>query len=98
MYLRFLPGELDNIQARHLLLSNAPLSWLEAMLSEWMQWAPGDSRGSNNFATLEDLKGALSDAGLGGAAYGLHISGLDDTSSWLGRSSVMERMDITVNL
>ena len=62
--LGFLPRELDNIQARPFLLSNAPNSWLDAILAEWLQWAPGDSRGSTNFATLEDLKEALYKAGL----------------------------------
>ena len=41
--LGFLPYELDNIHARPLLLSNAPNSWLNTMLVEWLQWAPGDS-------------------------------------------------------
>ena len=38
---------------------NSPVSWLSAMLSQWLQWAPGDSQGSTSFATLEDLKAAL---------------------------------------
>ena len=57
--LRFLPCELEEIQVRPLLLSGAPGSWLSAILAEWLQWAPGDSRGSINFATLEGLKFAL---------------------------------------
>ena len=70
--LGFLPTELDNIRDRPLLLSNAPTSWLSAMLSEWLQWAPGDSRGSTSFATLEGLKDALREAGLGAAAHDLN--------------------------
>ena len=73
MTLGFLPTELDNIQHRPLLLSNAPTSWLSAMLSKWLQWAPGDIRGSTSFATLEGLKDALRKAGLGAAAHDLNI-------------------------
>ena len=59
LHLGFLQSELDNIQARPLLLIDAPNSWLRAMLSEWLQWAPADGRGSDNFATLDDLSKAL---------------------------------------
>ena len=72
-YLGFKPGELDNIQDRPLLSSKAPTSWLSTMLSEWLQWAPVDGRGSTSFATLEGLKAALGKAGLGAAAHDLNI-------------------------
>ena len=68
--LEFLPGELSNIAARPNLSEGAPVSLLGALLEEWIQWAPGDSRGSTDFATLESLKTALSDSGLGAAAHG----------------------------
>ena len=55
------------------LIQGAPLSYLGAMLTEWTQWAPEDSRGSADFATLEDLKTALSDAGLGATAHDLYV-------------------------
>ena len=42
-------------------------------MEELIQWAPGDSRGSTDFATIESLKGALNDAGLGAAAHDLSI-------------------------
>ena len=71
--LRFTPDELDNIEARPLLLQRAPTSWLREMLAEWLQWAPGDSRGSRDFATLEALKSALSEAGLAAAASDLQL-------------------------
>lgn len=29
------------------------------MVEHWLQWAPGDGRGSKNFATFEDLQAAL---------------------------------------
>ena len=72
-HLGFRSGELDNIQSSPLLLSNAPTSWLSAMLSQWLQWAPGDSRGSNSFAILKDLKTALNQAGLGATAHDLKV-------------------------
>ena len=67
-YLGFLPSELEDIQARPLLLATAPKSFLHAMLAEWLQWAPGDIRESTGFATLESLKEALNKAGLGETA------------------------------
>ena len=71
--LEFLPGELANIAARPNLSEGAPISLLEALLEEWIQWAPRDSRGSMDFATLELLKTALSDSGLGAAAHDLVV-------------------------
>ena len=72
-HLEFLPGELDNIEARPNLSQGAPVSWFGAMLQDWLQWAPSDSRGSTSFATLEALKGALNDAGLGATAHDLKL-------------------------
>ena len=72
-YLGFTQGQLNNIQANQFLATNSPVSWLSAMLSQWLQWAPGDSRGSTNFATLEDLKTALNQAGLGATAHDLGV-------------------------
>ena len=72
MYLGFRLGELDNIQSNPW-FSQGPTSWLSVMLSHWLQWAPGDGRGSNSFATMEGLKAALSQAGLGATAHDLKI-------------------------
>ena len=69
-HLGFLPNELANIEARPLLLHNAPESWLSAMLAEWLQWAPGDHR---SWTTLEALKHALREAGLGVTASDIGI-------------------------
>ena len=69
----FTQGELDNIQTNVLLSTGSPGSWLSAMLSQWLQWATGDSRGSNNFATLEALKDALRQANLEAAAHDLQL-------------------------
>ena len=70
-YLGFLPSELDNIQARPLLLAAAPNSWLDSMLTEWLQWAPADSRESTSLATLENLGEALNKAGFHQTAQSL---------------------------
>ena len=64
IHLGFRPSELDEIQSRPLLLSNASKSWLEAMLAEWLQWTPGDQRRSTSCATLEQLIDVLKDVGL----------------------------------
>ena len=62
LQLGFLPGELDNIQARPFLMQTAPESWLGAMLTEWLQRAPDDTRGSSS---LKSLMHALSKCGIG---------------------------------
>ena len=52
----------------------APQSWLSAMLAEWLEWAPGDKRGSDQYATLKALKEAVSKTTLGTTAESLTIS------------------------
>ena len=47
----------------------APGSWLSAMLEAWLEWKPGDSRGT---VSLESLKKAVDKAGLGRTAAELH--------------------------
>ena len=73
MGLRFTASELFTIQASPAHFANAPSSYLEAMLAIWQQWAPGDARGSKNYATLELLKTAVDRAGLGRVAEELHL-------------------------
>ena len=73
MHLGFLPGELSTIEGRPSLIQGAPVSYLGALLEESIQWAPGDSRGSTSFTTLDSLKAALNEAGLGAAAHDLKI-------------------------
>ena len=55
-------------------MHGAPVSHLGAMLEEWIQWAPGDSRGSKSFATIGSLKKALSETGLGAAAHDFSVA------------------------
>jgi hypothetical protein len=72
-HLKFKQEELDIIQDKPYLQSSAPTSWLSALITNWMQWAPGDSRGSTNYANLGDLKSAVSKAGLGVVADELSL-------------------------
>ena len=44
---------------------------LNVLLRCWLQWYPGDSRGSTTFATYTQLKTALVNAGLGAVARDL---------------------------
>ena len=48
---------------------DAPGSWFSAMLEAWLEWKPGDSRGS---VSLKSLKNAVDKAGLGKTATELH--------------------------
>ena len=63
--LRFKEGELDNIQSNLSLFVNSPQSWLKQMITQWLQWAPGDGRGSTSVATKELLHAALLKINLG---------------------------------
>ena len=40
----------------------APMSYINAVLSLWMNRCPGDARGSTDVATLEELEMAVSRA------------------------------------
>ena len=70
-HLGFDPPELNEIQARPPLYATAPKSLLSAMLADWLQWAPGDQRGSTSYATLEGLRDALNKAGLSVASQSI---------------------------
>lgn len=70
--LRFTEPELDTIEAAPRLFSGAPFSYLCAMLSNWLQRAPGDARGSTDYATLNSLRRAVDRAGLGRLAQQLN--------------------------
>ena len=79
-YLGFSQGELEIIQTNPMLfVQGAPRSYLNYMLSEWLQWAPGDDRGSTQFATLQAFQSAMNKAGLGMAARQLHVSPCKDS-------------------
>ena len=64
--LGFKEGEMDNIQSNPvLLMQSAPKSYLREILTQWLQWAPGDGRGSTSYATKESLRAALLEVNLG---------------------------------
>ena len=53
--LGFKEEEMDSIQSNPMLMMQSPpKSWLKEMLSQWLQWAPGDGRGSTGVATRAD--------------------------------------------
>ena len=43
-------------------------SYMDAVISEWLNWGPGDERGSEDVATLEALREALRRANFGKVA------------------------------
>lgn len=64
--LGFKEGEMNNVQSNQMLLMQSPpKSYLREMLTQWLQWAPGDRRGSTGYATKESLRAALLRANLG---------------------------------
>ena len=69
--LGFLAAELNCIEADPKNLINAPASYLYAVLDSWLQWAPGDDRGSRDNATVRSLSTAVDKAGLGVLAQDL---------------------------
>ena len=71
--LGFTPNELDEIEATPRLFVGAPTSFLREMLSAWQQWAPGDARGSSEYANLDSLRRAVDKAGLGRMAQELAV-------------------------
>ena len=50
-----------------------PKYYLIELLSQWLEWAPGDGRGSQGYATLEGLKNALRQANIEDLAYDLNL-------------------------
>ena len=80
-YLGFRQSELEEIQARPLLLTTAPKSWLNAMLAEWLKWAPGDVRGNTKAASIEELSDALNIAGLATTAQSIMACTIQESSS-----------------
>ena len=64
--LGFKEGEMNNIQSNLVLLTQSPPnSFFREMLSQWLQWAPGDGRGSTGYASKDSLRAALLRANLG---------------------------------
>ena len=60
--LGFTLPELDNITSHPMLLMEGPKGPLRKVLSNYLQWGPGDNRESPNFANLSQLTKAIEDA------------------------------------
>ena len=75
IYLKFTQIELNILEVKNTYKYRVPDSstLLNKMLQQWLQWCPGDSRGSNNYPCLEDLKDALRLAGFRETADNLHL-------------------------
>ena len=62
--LRFHKYEISNIAADPMKIAEgAPESYMDAVISGWLDWGPGDVRGSEDVATLEALRVAVIRAG-----------------------------------
>ena len=91
VYLGFFTGELKNIHAQENLYNEGVEGFLREMLSRWLQWAPGDDRGSKYYATLEALKKAVDRAGRGKTAINLSRVDLTSTQSNVGGGTASSR-------
>ena len=61
--LGFSKGEISKIQSDPK-IKQTPQSFLGELLTRWLQWAPGDERGSRAFPMKEDLHTALMEINL----------------------------------
>ena len=72
--LRFKADEIRRIKCDPMNIAGGSEACLGAVLADWLQWIPGDARGSKKKATLEALKTAVSKAGFGVIAKKLTLS------------------------
>ena len=86
-YLGFHGRELDIIAAKPNLYHEGPKGFLREIFSEWLEWVPGDHRGSTKYPTLEILKTAISKSGLGATAATLSVT-TEVTNPLLAEASV----------
>ena len=70
--MRFHDYEIENIASDLTKLVGSPGSYMDAVLSEWLNWGAGDERGSEDVATLEALREAVRRAGIGNATLTLN--------------------------
>ena len=59
-------------------MNGAPQSYLSAMLNLWVHWAPGDGRGSKDYARLGHLQRAIHRMGYPKIAEKLNLEDDDD--------------------
>ena len=69
--LGFNDNELELIHNEPLLLMQSPRSYLRKLLSQWLQWGPGDGRGSTDFANSVAIYKALLSINVAPVAYEL---------------------------
>ena len=69
--LGFTETEISTVEASYASRTDHPYSYLQAMLFRWLQWFPGDIRGSTYYPTLEYLQKALDE---GVPHYKLHMA------------------------
>jgi hypothetical protein len=75
--LSFTYNEIINIEANPRNVQSN--SFLNDVIGVWLNWAPGDGRGSKDYATLEHLQTAVSKAGCGLIASELTMGELRPT-------------------
>ncbi len=83
--LRFKADEIRNIKHDPMNVNGGHKACLGTILYDWMQWIPGDARGSKERATLEALKTSVSKAGCGVVADELTLS--EESNTPLGSGS-----------
>ena len=72
-YLGFKAHEIANIRADHSRQMNATGASMNSTVDRWSHWAPGDSRRSTDYATLEALRIAVDKAGFADIARKLTL-------------------------
>ena len=65
--------EIDSIKVDPIIMLRGPQACLNSVISQWLNWANGDPRGSTDSATLEALKKAVRKLGLTGLAKSLTL-------------------------
>lgn len=84
LYLGFKDYEIANIRQSNAKYSNPPGSFMNEAISKWSNWAPGDSRGSKDYATIGALRRAVSKAGRPHDAETLTLGKHTAIVSWRG--------------
>lgn len=62
--LDFQHSEIANIKADFTKMVGGPGSYMDEVLSMWMDWGPNDARGTKDLATLEQLQRVINDLNL----------------------------------
>ena len=109
IYLGFSPGHLDSIHYDNRLSREGPKRCLSELLCQLLEWAPGDHRGHQQYATLEALICAVKRTGLEKTAESLNniirttkVSSIEESGTvfsrqhdWTCLHQAFEPMDTT---